>query len=260
MSAGDWKDMYAAAVSGDLALVRHHIGAGVNPNYQHPEILCTPLVASLIHGHHEIAHYLLAHGADPSLVYQITICRMDALALGAAAACLWRLPGWRNRLAGREAWLFALALGVALVGLVATRGYPRLSPAGQVAGYFLASASLALVTLAGASADFGGRNGIVVRGLRSRWLGWLGRHSFCLYVVHKPVSFLICRPLIAHFGVTGFPDPHSAVISLAYTAVCIAISMVIAAISYKFLEQPFLSLKATLAGERSPGPALARGH
>ena len=46
MSAGDWKDMYAAAVAGDLALVRHHISAGVNPNYQHPEILCTPLVAS----------------------------------------------------------------------------------------------------------------------------------------------------------------------------------------------------------------------
>jgi hypothetical protein len=67
MSAGDWKDMYAAAVAGDLALVRHHISAGVNPNYQHPEILCTPLVASLIHGHGEIARYLLAHGADPQL-------------------------------------------------------------------------------------------------------------------------------------------------------------------------------------------------
>ena len=36
MSGGDWKDMYAAAVAGNLALVRHHIGAGVNPNYQHP--------------------------------------------------------------------------------------------------------------------------------------------------------------------------------------------------------------------------------
>ena len=47
MSGGDWKDMYAAAVEGDLALVRYHINAGVNPNYQHPEILCTPLVASL---------------------------------------------------------------------------------------------------------------------------------------------------------------------------------------------------------------------
>ena len=65
MSAGDWKDMYAAAVAGDLALVRLHISAGVNPNYQHPEILCTPLVASLIHGHDAIARYLLTHGADP---------------------------------------------------------------------------------------------------------------------------------------------------------------------------------------------------
>ena len=67
MSAGDWKDMYAAAVAGDLALVRYHIGAGVNPNYQHPEVLCTPLVASLIHGHDDVTRYLLAQGADPRL-------------------------------------------------------------------------------------------------------------------------------------------------------------------------------------------------
>lgn len=68
MSAGDWKDLYAAAQAGDLALVRYHIEAGVNPNYQHPEILCTPLVAALIGGHDEVAHYLLQHGADPDLL------------------------------------------------------------------------------------------------------------------------------------------------------------------------------------------------
>lgn len=67
MSAGDWKDLYAAATAGNAALVRYHIEAGVNPNYQHPEILCTPLVASLIHGHDDIAHDLLDHGADPHL-------------------------------------------------------------------------------------------------------------------------------------------------------------------------------------------------
>ena len=67
MSGGDWKDMYAAALAGDLALVRYHIAAGVNPNYQHPEILCTPLVASLIHGHDDVARYLIANGADPQL-------------------------------------------------------------------------------------------------------------------------------------------------------------------------------------------------
>ena len=67
MSAGDWKDLYAAAQAGDLPRVRYHLSAGVNPNYQHPEVLCTPLVASLIHGHDEVAHCLLAHGADPQL-------------------------------------------------------------------------------------------------------------------------------------------------------------------------------------------------
>lgn len=67
MSAGDWKDLYAAASQGDLALVRYHLGAGVNPNYQHPEVLCTPLVASIIHGHDEVALCLLEQGADPRL-------------------------------------------------------------------------------------------------------------------------------------------------------------------------------------------------
>ncbi|MBX3628117.1 MAG: ankyrin repeat domain-containing protein [Rhizobacter sp.] len=71
MSAGDWKDLYQAVEEGNLPLVQHHIKEGVNPNYQHPEILRTPLVTSLALGHKEIAKYLLAHGADPSLVSEL---------------------------------------------------------------------------------------------------------------------------------------------------------------------------------------------
>lgn len=68
MSAGDWKEMYLAATNGNLELVRYHIEREVNPNYQHPEILSTPLVAAIVAGHDEIALYLLEHGADPKLV------------------------------------------------------------------------------------------------------------------------------------------------------------------------------------------------
>lgn len=71
MSAGDWKDLYQAAVSGDMALVRYHLSEGVNPNYQHPEILRTLLVASLLEGQDEVAQVLLAHGADPNLVSEL---------------------------------------------------------------------------------------------------------------------------------------------------------------------------------------------
>lgn len=67
MSAGDWKDMYAAAQEGDLARVRHHLQEGVDPNYQHPEVMCTPLVASLVQGHDAVARCLLEHGASPHL-------------------------------------------------------------------------------------------------------------------------------------------------------------------------------------------------
>ena len=59
--------MYAAAQNGELELVRHHIVQGANPNYQHPEILCTPLVAAIIAGHTDIALYLLENKADPNL-------------------------------------------------------------------------------------------------------------------------------------------------------------------------------------------------
>lgn len=68
MSAGDWKSFYQAAVDGDLPLVRHHLAEGVDPNYQHPEVLRTTLVASLVEGHGEVARHLLAHGADPALL------------------------------------------------------------------------------------------------------------------------------------------------------------------------------------------------
>ncbi|UXR66211.1 ankyrin repeat domain-containing protein [Bdellovibrio bacteriovorus] len=67
MSAGDWKEMYQAAQNGNLELVRYHIENDVNPNYQHPEILATPLVAAITAGHSDVAIYLLENKADPFL-------------------------------------------------------------------------------------------------------------------------------------------------------------------------------------------------
>ncbi len=71
MSAGDWKVLYQATVDGDLSLVSYYIKEGVDPNHQHPEILRTLLVTSLIQGHLEIAHFLLGSGADPNLVSEL---------------------------------------------------------------------------------------------------------------------------------------------------------------------------------------------
>ena len=59
--------MYAGAVSGDLERVRYHIANNVNPNYQHPEIMATPLVGSIMAGHSHIALFLIDNGADLKL-------------------------------------------------------------------------------------------------------------------------------------------------------------------------------------------------
>ncbi|MDH5230802.1 MAG: ankyrin repeat domain-containing protein [Gammaproteobacteria bacterium] len=67
MSAGDWKDLYIASERGDLETVRYHLKSGVDPNYQHPEVMATPLFASIKAGHSHIVELLLEYGADPTL-------------------------------------------------------------------------------------------------------------------------------------------------------------------------------------------------
>ncbi len=68
MSGGNWKEMFNAACSGDLALVEYHVKAGVDINYAHPEFLATPLVASILAGQEQVALFLLERGANPHLL------------------------------------------------------------------------------------------------------------------------------------------------------------------------------------------------
>lgn len=59
--------MFSAAEAGDLELLRYHLCAKVDPNYQHPEYMCTPLVACILAGQYDAAALLLQSGADPQL-------------------------------------------------------------------------------------------------------------------------------------------------------------------------------------------------
>lgn len=68
MSGGDWKEMYGAAVDGDVYLVRYYLGRQVDPNFQHPEFRCTALVGALLAGQVETSRALLDGGADPRLL------------------------------------------------------------------------------------------------------------------------------------------------------------------------------------------------
>ena len=67
MSGGNWKELFAAAESGDLPLVQYHVRQGVDINYAHPEFLSTPLVAAILAGQSQVALYLIEAGAIPGL-------------------------------------------------------------------------------------------------------------------------------------------------------------------------------------------------
>lgn len=71
MSGGDWKDLYAAASTGDVELVRFHLRNGIDPDYVHPEYQCTVLVAAIVNGHEDVALALLDAGADPTLYSEL---------------------------------------------------------------------------------------------------------------------------------------------------------------------------------------------
>ena len=67
MSAGNWKELFHAVQTNDIALVEYHLETGVDPNHQHPEFLAAPLVESIRYNHMEIAILLLEKGADPQI-------------------------------------------------------------------------------------------------------------------------------------------------------------------------------------------------
>jgi ankyrin repeat protein len=67
MSHGDYKAFFAAACAGDLALVEHHLDAGVDVDFIHAELQSTALVAAIEERHEAVALLLLDRGASPTL-------------------------------------------------------------------------------------------------------------------------------------------------------------------------------------------------
>ncbi|HSY46450.1 MAG TPA: acyltransferase [Steroidobacteraceae bacterium] len=181
---------------------------------------------------------LAAYGADSFTLYANTACRMDALALGAAAACVLRIPALREELCGRLRAVGEVALLVFLAGIPLTHVYARDRLAGETFGYtLLAFSSATFVMWAALSA---GRTPTLVGSLLA-WapLRFCGKYSYAMYVFHNLLHTLLGEPwLIGRFGKQ--PPPQ---IAFAYTLAVLLISYALALCSYHALEKPFLNLK-----------------
>jgi peptidoglycan/LPS O-acetylase OafA/YrhL len=100
-------------------------------------------------------------------------------------------------------------------------------------------ANLTVLALVAAVLD---EKSLIAGACRVRWACWLGTMSYGLYVFHfiyeKWFAFTF-RPMLSHY----MPDLWA---YLASTAVALALTIGLGMFSYRFIEQPALSLKRYL--------------
>ena len=171
-------------------------------------------------------------GAESGLVHQYTFSRLDAITFGSLAALWLRSPSctlvrWRTR---SYQLLFVGTAGTLLARIVLHRN-------SSVVGYtFLGLLYTGLIGLLLVS-DI--RSSLLGRSFSARWLRYMGRISYGIYLLHYPLFILWAR-----FINSGnlFPTNPVARNLLAFGGQ-ILIATVAGSISWYFFEEPILRLK-----------------
>jgi peptidoglycan/LPS O-acetylase OafA/YrhL len=188
---------------------------------------------------------LLAAGVSTGALYTFTVSRMDALAVGGAAAAALRVPELGARLAAHPGRLWGAALVTLAAGAVAGR-YELATIAASSVGYSFLSGACGLAVLAAATSDLRPK-------ARSplRWapLRALGKYSYAVYVFHKPIHDFIGKPALARLGLDA---SRSTIVALIYVGVGLMASFGAAFMSYHLYEKHFLRLKQRFVPRLAP--------
>ena len=179
---------------------------------------------------------LLALG-HTALGWRGTLSRADGVLLGSALAVALTKRGWFLRRVLERYWLGAAAL-VLLASAFYTCGRGV-----SANGCTAPTASLATAMLIGHLAVR--PDGVIASALGVPPLAAIGRISYGLYLFHLPIV-----ALIAHSEIEG-PRAGLAVFAL---------TVVVATLSFKLVERPFMDLYRRLATERTPEVRRLRGQ
>lgn len=205
------------------------------------------LVLTVAAGLFRIGQHLL--GAPKEAAYLWTFARMDALALGAAAAAVLRIPAWRDW-ALRHAWQLMLAsLTLLLACLGMQKGLPPFSVTTNLYAHPMLAISFALLVLGAAAVDVSNRRTWWAQVWRVAPLRVLAKYSYGMYVIHKLLGDAVGRPIMrAH------PQWLSSIsANLIYSFASLLATLALAYVSYHLLEQPFLKLKSTWGNPGASG-------
>jgi peptidoglycan/LPS O-acetylase OafA/YrhL len=189
-------------------------------------------------------------GVSPVVTMVLTPFQLDALCLGGFFAVYVRQPGGE---AAVKRFIVPMAL-VALAVLLLQFGLHRFTGLGLPAIRSMRSAMFRLLLAALLlEALVAPASSVVSRFFRSAPMVALGKYSYGLYVYHHFFSFYFTRNR-TEFALARAVGSHT--LAVAIQAVGgMAVSMVIAWLSYEFFEKHFLRLKRFWPSSRAPAAA-----
>lgn len=193
---------------------------------------------------------LIVLGYPADALYMFTICRMDALALGAGAAAALRIPALRDYLERCTRRIALAAIFVMVLAAVLTHTFSAHDVNDQTVGYTLIAFAFALLILL-AVLPTRGMLATALKPLNSTLLRLVGRYSYGMYVFHLPLMVFFGAPAVHRLVAEVTPA-----VSFAYAFTMILLSFVLAALSYELFERHFLRLKSRFTyKDGTPTPA-----
>jgi peptidoglycan/LPS O-acetylase OafA/YrhL len=169
--------------------------------------------------------------------YHWTLTRADALVAGALLAVAIRSPRGRAALTLAMRPIGALLLAAVGALFAVTHGLNRLNPLMQTVGYSIIAGLSGLLVVAAATPPAPSAR----TGPGARFMAFLGKHSYALYVIHMPLKLVTEHfwggRLAGARAVTPIGTDVLQVLALA------AGSIALARFTWVALERPFLSLK-----------------
>ena len=180
------------------------------------------------------------HGVSSDTIHFMTCFRLDGLSLGALIA-LYCTSAYFSLQRTKWVSVAALAAGVATSQwLLAV--HSKASSSFKYSTLALASAGAVMLAIWCSRTD-----SIFGRPLRASWLCYIGQVSYCLYLVHQPVYYVLSRTLARKLISTS----SGAAISVMVLGFVVSLS--IASLSWYLFESQILKLKGRLDSRQQTG-------
>lgn len=180
---------------------------------------------------------LLRAEVTPMAIYMFTICRMDALVIGAVAAVLASSTWWMEKMRAHSRVVMLVSIGFLTLTAAISHEYSVYDIGTLTVGYPMLACSFALIVLLlnlDASVP-------TVRALNSVLtlpvLRSIGRYSYAMYVFHIPIILLSGATIRQLFSFAGSSMPLFYVLTITIFSYCAGF------LSFHLLEKHFLNMK-----------------